>query len=64
MLPGGDTAHADGGLLSNSSEEDQRAMIAYLRALPAVAGRVPSPEPPRPDDPDADAFFFGDRARR
>lgn len=51
-------------LLSNWSEEDQRAMLAYLRALPSVPGRVPPPAPPRPDDPPADAFSFGDRARR
>jgi mono/diheme cytochrome c family protein len=51
-------------ILSNWSEEDRRAMLAYLRALPPVAGRVPAPEPPRPDDPPADTFSFGDAARR
>jgi hypothetical protein len=39
-------------------------MIAYLRALPPVPGRVPPPRPPRPDDPPADSFFFGDAAQR
>jgi mono/diheme cytochrome c family protein len=51
-------------ILSNWTEEDQRAMIAYLRTLPAVAGRVPAPRGPRPGDPPAAAFLFGDRALR
>ena len=51
-------------IISNWSEEDQRAMIAYLRALPPVPGRVPAPRGPRPSDPPAAAFFFGDRAIR
>ena len=51
-------------LTSNWSEEDRRAMLAYLRALPPVPGRVPGPRPPSPDDPVADTFAFGDRARR
>jgi mono/diheme cytochrome c family protein len=51
-------------IISNWSEEDQRAMIAYLRALPPVPGRVPAPRAPRPGDPPAASFFFGDRAVR
>jgi mono/diheme cytochrome c family protein len=51
-------------LTSNWSEEDRRAMLAYLRALPAVPGRVPAPRPPGADDPVADTFGFGDRAMR
>ncbi len=51
-------------LTSNWSEEDRRAMLAYLRTLPAVPGRVPEPRPPRADDPVADTFGFGDRAIR
>jgi len=51
-------------IISNWSEEDQRAMLAYLRALPAVAGRVGPPRRPRPGDPPADTFLFGDAARR
>ena len=51
-------------ILSNWTEEDQRAIIAYLRTLPAVAGRVPAPRGPRPGDPPAAAFIFGDRALR
>jgi hypothetical protein len=49
---------------SRWSEEDQRALLAYLRALPPVAGVMPPPRGPRPDDPPADAFYFGDAARR
>jgi hypothetical protein len=51
-------------ILSNWTEEDQRAIIAYLRALPPVRGRVPAPRGPRSGDPLAAAFFFGDRAIR
>jgi mono/diheme cytochrome c family protein len=49
---------------SHWSEEDQRALLAYLRSLPPVAGAIPAPRGPRPDDPPADAFHFGDAARR
>jgi hypothetical protein len=42
----------------------QHALIAYLRALPPVAGKIPAPRPPQPDDPPADSFFFGDAAAR
>ncbi len=51
-------------ITSHWSEEDRRAMIAYLRALPPVAGRIPPPRGPRPGDPPADSFYFGDAARR
>jgi len=51
-------------IVSNWSEEDRRAVVAYLRALPAEAGRVPPPRPPTAADPAADSFFFGDAARR
>jgi mono/diheme cytochrome c family protein len=44
--------------------EDQRAMLAYLRALPPVPGAVPPARGPRNDDPPADTFYFGDAARR
>jgi cytochrome c oxidase cbb3-type subunit 2 len=46
------------------SLEDQRAMLSYFRALPGVAGRILPPRPPRPGDPPADSFYFGDAARR
>jgi mono/diheme cytochrome c family protein len=46
------------------SLEDQRAMLAYFRALPPVPGRMPPPRPPSPGDPPADSFYFGDDARR
>jgi len=49
---------------SHWSLEDQRAMTAYFRALPPTPGALPRPRGPRPDDPPADAFFFGDAARR
>jgi mono/diheme cytochrome c family protein len=51
-------------LTSNWSEEDRRAMLAYLRSLPQVPGRMSTPRPPRPDDPVADTFSFGDVATR
>ena len=51
-------------IFSHWSEEDRLAIIAYLRALPPVDGRVPPPRPPRKGDPEADSFYFGDAARR
>jgi cytochrome c553 len=51
-------------ILSHWSEEDLRAMIAYLRALPPVSGRPPAPRGPRPGDPLADTFLFGDASAR
>jgi mono/diheme cytochrome c family protein len=51
-------------IFSHWSEEDRLAIVAYLRALPPVNGRVPPPRPPSAGDPDADSFYFGDRARR
>ena len=51
-------------IFSHWSDEDRLALIAYLRALPPVPGRVPSPRPPRPGDLDATTLFFGDALRR
>jgi mono/diheme cytochrome c family protein len=51
-------------IFSHWTEEDRLAIIAYLRALPPVDGRVPSPRPARKGDPEADSFYFGDAARR
>jgi mono/diheme cytochrome c family protein len=51
-------------IVSNWSEEDLRAMLAYFRALPPVPGRAPAPRGPRPQDPPADTFVFGDAIRR
>jgi hypothetical protein len=49
---------------SRWSIEDQRALLAYLRALPPVPGVAPPPRGPRADDPVADTFYFGDAIRR
>jgi mono/diheme cytochrome c family protein len=49
---------------SHWSEEDQRALLAYLRGLPPVPGTMPPARGPRFDDPAADSFYFGDAARR
>ena len=38
-------------IMSHWSEEDRRAVIAYLRALPPVAGAVPAPRGPQPAIP-------------
>ena len=51
-------------IFSHWSEEDRLAIIAYLRALPPVDGRIPAPRPPRAGDPEADLFYFGDAAKR
>jgi mono/diheme cytochrome c family protein len=51
-------------IFSHWTEEDRLAIIAYLRALPPVDGRVPAPRPPRKGDPEVDSFYFGDAARR
>ena len=49
---------------SRWSEEDLRALIAYLRALPAVPGAAPPPRPAGFDDPPADSFYSGDAIAR
>ena len=51
-------------IISNWSEEDLRAMLAYFRALAPVAGRAPAPRGPAPGDPMADTFLFGDAMKR
>jgi mono/diheme cytochrome c family protein len=51
-------------ILSHWSEEDRLAIIAYLRAVPPVPGRVPPPRAPRAGDPDAPTVYFGDAIRR
>jgi hypothetical protein len=35
---------------SNWDEEDVRALIAYLRAMPPVRRAIPAARPPAPDD--------------
>lgn len=42
---------------SNWDEEDLRAVIAYLRAMPAVKNRVPPDRPPSPADCEAYTFW-------
>jgi hypothetical protein len=51
-------------IFSHWSDEDRLAMIAYLRALPPVPGRVPPPRPPRDGDPPSHALLFGDTLQR
>jgi mono/diheme cytochrome c family protein len=45
-------------LLSNLDEEDVRAIVAYLRALPPVRKAIPPPRPPSPDDCEVYTFFL------
>lgn len=45
--------------LSNLEEEDLRAIIAYVRLLPAVHRIVPFPRPPAPDDCETYTFYLG-----
>jgi len=42
---------------SNWDEEDVRALIAFLRALPPVRRAVPAPRPPSPDDCEVYTFW-------
>lgn len=42
---------------SNWDEEDLRAVIAFLRAMPAVKNRVPPDRPPSPDDCEVYTFW-------
>jgi mono/diheme cytochrome c family protein len=45
-------------LLSNLDEEDVRAVVAYLRALPPVRKAIPPARPPAPDDCELYTFFL------
>ena len=51
-------------VFSHWSEEDARAMQAYLHRLSPVTGALPAPRPPDSADPPATVLSFGDRARR
>jgi hypothetical protein len=44
--------------LSNLDEEDVRALVAYLRALPPVRRQIPSARPPAPDDCEVYTFWI------
>jgi len=46
--------------LSNLDEEDVRALILYLRTLPPVVKKTPSPSPPSPEDCEEYTFFLVD----
>jgi len=51
-------------LLSNLDEEDVRALIAYLRAIPPVRKAIPSAVPPGPSDCAIYTFYLrGDMSR-
>ena len=43
MIPPMPTQHYAQGI----AEEDLRAILAYLRALPPIRSKVPAPEPPK-----------------
>ncbi len=43
---------------SNWDEEDIRALIAYLRSIPAIANRIPPDRAPAPDDCDTYTFWL------
>jgi len=45
-------------MLSNLDEEDVRALIAYLRALPPVKKKIPPARPPADDDCAVYSFFL------
>ena len=44
--------------MSNWEEEDLRAILAYVRLLPAIDHAVPAPRPPSPDDCDVYTFWI------
>lgn len=43
---------------SNWDEEDIRALVAYLRTLPAVVRQIPAARSPAPDDCAAYTFWI------
>jgi mono/diheme cytochrome c family protein len=45
--------------LSNLDEEDVRALVAYLRAMPPVVRRIPPARPPAADDCATYTFWLG-----
>ena len=45
---------------SNWDEEDLRAVIGFLRTMPAVRNKVPADRPPAPDDCDVYTFWVSE----
>ncbi|MGH8103119.1 MAG: c-type cytochrome [bacterium] len=50
-------------IFSNWSDEDLYAIAFYLKSIPPVVRQIPDPEPPKPGDHTADAFFIGDYSK-
>ncbi len=60
-IDGGGVLHWQGMVwdhLSNLDEEDVRALIFFLRALPAIAREIPAAQAPGPDDCKEYTFFL------
>jgi mono/diheme cytochrome c family protein len=51
-------------LLSNLDEEDLRAVVAYVRALPPVKKAIPAARPPAPGDCEIYTFFLRGNLRQ
>jgi len=63
VTPAGRMLHWQGMIwdhASNWSEEDLRAVIAYLRTLPPVKRSIPPARPPSPDDCDHYTFWISE----
>jgi len=63
VTPDGRMLHWQGMIwdhASNWSEEDLRAVIAYLRTLPPVKQSIPPARPPSPDDCDQYTFWISE----
>jgi len=63
VTPDGRMLHWQGMIwdhASNWSEEDLRAVIAYLRTLPPVKKSIPPARPPSPDDCDHYTFWISE----
>ena len=61
ITPDGRMLHWQGMIwdhASNWDEEDVRALVAYLRVLPAIEHSVPAATPPAPDDCEVYTFWI------